>query len=256
MGFKNTVEIITKDIEELEKIVSNFQNYSRIPRIELDLALGKMQNIYELILMIRESEDQMTDPGKSSESPGHEDIKPGPETTMTQSRSNQPQDELPKGSIEFLNNDEMLREEKKEESAKEPELKPEPPKSEKPKEENLENESKEKILGEKLKKQGAFINEKIGSGNKGKDLSSKIQSTPIKSISGSMGINDKFYFIRELFNGNAEYFREAMNVLDQADNFNEAYNYILNTFDWDMDSETVQQLLNLIRRKFISAGNE
>lgn len=71
-----------------------------------------------------------------------------------------------------------------------------------------------------------------------------------------MGINDKFYFIRELFNGNAEYFREAMNVLDQAENFNEAYTYIQKTFDWDMEGETVQQLLNLIRRKFINTGND
>jgi hypothetical protein len=256
MGFKNTVEIITKDIEELEKIVRNFQNYSRIPRIELDLALGKMQNIYELILLIRENEDQMTDHPSSGNSPGHEDlIKPPASSPSESHRSSEKHQE--EDSLEFINEEEQPKEEiKKQETEIKPESSADQPGKEETKEKNLDKEQKEKIIAEKFLKQGEFINEKIGGGNKGRDLSSRIQSTPIKSIGGSMGINDKFYFIRELFNGNAEYFRQAMNVLDQAENFNEAYTYIQKTFDWDMDSETVQQLLNLIRRKFISTGND
>ncbi|MFW5645621.1 MAG: hypothetical protein ACOCZL_06875, partial [Bacteroidota bacterium] len=58
MGFKNTIEIITKDIQELEKIVRNFENYSRIPGIEMDLALDKTRNLYELLLMIKDFNNQ------------------------------------------------------------------------------------------------------------------------------------------------------------------------------------------------------
>lgn len=257
MGFNNTVEIITKDIEELEKIIRNFQNYSRIPRIELDLALGKMQNIYEMILMIRETEEEIPPPPKTRLSPEHEDIHP------VEQKSREEMDPVPGNSgneedtVEFLEEEEEEREQEQEQeetAQKEVEAEKKTAGDEE-ESENKELSQKEKILAEKFRKEGD-VNEKIGGGSKGKDLSSKIQSTPIKSIAGSMGINDKFIFIRELFNGNAENFRTAMSVLDQATNFNEAYNYLLNTFNWDMNSEIVQQLLNLIRRKFISPGNE
>ena len=35
-------------------LVSNFKNYSRIPSIELDLALSRLRNVYDLLLMFRE----------------------------------------------------------------------------------------------------------------------------------------------------------------------------------------------------------
>jgi hypothetical protein len=47
-----------------------------------------------------------------------------------------------------------------------------------------------------------------------------------------------------------------MDELDEAHNFNDAYSLLMSKFQWDMDSEPVQMLLNLIRRKFITAGNE
>ena len=82
-----------------------------------------------------------------------------------------------------------------------------------------------------------------------------MQASPIKSITGSIGLNDKFYYIRELFKGNTEEFSLTLGVLDNAHNFNEAYNYLIEHFDWDMESEAVQQLLSLIRRKFITGEN-
>jgi hypothetical protein len=101
-----------------------------------------------------------------------------------------------------------------------------------------------------------FLNEKFGEQNKKNDIASKLQGQAIKSIAGSIGINDKFFYIRELFAGNAESFRLTMEELDIARNFNEAYSLLLDKFQWDMESEPVQMLLNLIRRKFITSGNE
>ncbi len=252
MGFKNTIEIITKDIQELEKIVRNFENYSRIPGIDLDLALDKTRNLYELLLMIREyeRESSQNDPPSKNKN----EIQSGSHAEKPE----QPATEESRGNIypdkvEFIDentqeeNNKPVNEEKQ--AYEEKKTDPEPPV------EKNGSSLKDKIIAEKFQQHNDFLNERIGGNKTGKDLSAKIQSTPIKSISGSMGINDKFFFIRELFNGNAENFHLAMKTLDDASNFNEAYNYLLNTFEWDMDSETVQQLLNLIRRKFISTGN-
>lgn len=256
MGFKNTIEIITKDIQELEKIVGNFQNYSRIPKIEIDLALNKMQNLYDLLLMIREHEEEFH-PDESPKNIPAENSMNVIETSKPGNASTEVEKEK-KEKFEFISSEEL------------PTVAPgnsNPPLIEQPETQKAEKTHevheivspptpKEKVLGEKFRSTGEYINEKIGSGKPVKDLSSRIQSSPIRSISGSMGINDKFFFIRELFYGNADNFNQAMKTLDQMTNFNHAYNYLLGNFEWDMDSEPVQQLLTLIRRKFISTGNE
>ena len=256
MSFKNTFEIITKDIQELEKIVGNFQNYSRIPKIEIDLALRKLQNLYELLLMIREHENESR----------HND--PKPEYKTTDNNDHDVQEKIVDSSVAMEN----LQKEQIEflpveaEPASHPEI-PKPKANMQPvvnKEEPAitapepvsTTATKEKILAEKFPQTREFINEKIGGTASGKDLTSKMQSSPIKSISGSMGINDKFFFIRELFHGNADNFNQTLKTLDQMPNFNQAYSYLLSTFEWDMDSLPVQQMLTLIRRKFISPGNE
>lgn len=224
MAYKNTFELISKDIQDIEKLVANFQNYSRIPGIELDLALSKLRNVYDILLMFRENS-----PEGNSEAPGpSESEKPA----IREEKTVAPSPSKPVGEVN------------------EPEKQGvEPPKIPR-------NPGTDQILAEKFKSEQAHINEIIGANSKKSDLSARLNASPIKSISGSIGINDKFFFIRELFAGNAESFRQAMNTLDEADNFNNAYNYLVKTYGWDMDSEAVQQLLNLIRRKFISRGNE
>jgi hypothetical protein len=88
------------------------------------------------------------------------------------------------------------------------------------------------------------------------DISSVHQLSPIKTISGSIGINDKFLLIRELFSDDPDLFKKTMEELDSSVNFNAAYSMLMNNFNWDMKSDPVQMLLNLVRRKFISPGNE
>jgi hypothetical protein len=72
----------------------------------------------------------------------------------------------------------------------------------------------------------------------------------------AIGINDRYNFIRELFNNDTTAFEGAIKFLNDATSFNDAYNYMLLYFNWDMDSEPVQQLLEIIRRKFIKNRNE
>lgn len=78
----------------------------------------------------------------------------------------------------------------------------------------------------------------------------------VTSLHTAIGINDRFTFIRELFRNDSAAYENAIGVLNDAASFNDAYNYMTRHFDWDMDSETVQQLLNIIRRKFIKGRHE
>ncbi len=241
MEFKTTLEIVTKDIQDIEKLVSNFKNYSRIPNIELDLALSRLRNVYDLLLMFRDdSAGGLHNPvvAPIAEKSEHfsnplpaEDIYQEPVPVISAEQ-------------EIIRAAEIIAPVQNEITIPNPEPHPQPQPQPQPNPQPQPKEAK------------VFINEKLAETAVKKDVASRIQSQGIKSIAGSLGINDKFFFIRELFAGNAETFRQTMAELDDAKNFNDAYTILTSKFTWDMDSEPVQTLLNLIRRKFITSGNE
>ncbi|MFC2112150.1 hypothetical protein ACFLTA_02695 [Bacteroidota bacterium] len=109
-------------------------------------------------------------------------------------------------------------------------------------------------LGDKFKGEQKFINESLA--DKKQDLGSKIHSTPISNIGSALGVNDRFKLINDLFNGDKDSFQKTIGILDGAPNFNEAFSYISSSFDWDMEGDSVQLLLELVRRKFIVNQNE
>jgi hypothetical protein len=128
-----------------------------------------------------------------------------------------------------------------------------------------ESEKKEKvspekksagIIADRLAGAKHFRNEELGKTFHGTDLSSKLQSQPLKDIGAAIGVNDRFYYIRELFNGDSKKFDNAIKVLNNSRNFNEAFNYLSENYNWDMDDPAVQNLLELIRRKHIISSDE
>lgn len=54
MEIKYTLEILTKDIQEIEKLVGNLQNSPKGSTLELDMALSKLRNVYDILTVIRE----------------------------------------------------------------------------------------------------------------------------------------------------------------------------------------------------------
>lgn len=116
--------------------------------------------------------------------------------------------------------------------------------------------SEQAILADKYQEEKKFINESLAENGRKADISSKITSKPIRNISSALGINDRFKLVNDLFNGDRDSYQNAINILDGASNFNEAFNYITSSFDWDMEEESVQILLELVRRKFIVNQDE
>ena len=106
-------------------------------------------------------------------------------------------------------------------------------------------------LAEKYQGGKNYINEQLARDKEKGDLSAKLQSKPIGDIAGAIGINDKYKLIRDLFSGNPEVFEKTVTELNRATNFNEAFKYLNANFDWEMEDESVQLLLDLVRRKFI-----
>ena len=65
----------------------------------------------------------------------------------------------------------------------------------------------------------------------------------------TVGINDRFQYIRELFDGSSDKYTEAVSSLDSMSNINEAVAYLQHNFKWKKN-ETSLKFVNLIKRRF------
>jgi hypothetical protein len=117
--------------------------------------------------------------------------------------------------------------------------------------ETIENSEKahSEILGEKYQGKKKFRNEMLGSGKK--DMASVLQNKPIFDLTKAIGINDKFLYTKELFNGNAELYSKTIKQLNEFSDINDALIYIQDNFSWDDKNEAANQLIDLVRRKLL-----
>jgi len=252
MEFKHTIEILTKDIQDIEKLVDNFNNYSSIPNIELELALAKLRNVYDVLLMLRENTLSTSTVAKTEEPKSI----PKPNKVTDKKHTVPAKDKVPS-----LTEEELTKSINEIESSKTPEagileIENIPTQEKKSSHAKKSIPKTQKIVAEKFSQDKTYLNEMLWEQLSKTDISAIHQLSPIKTISGSIGLNDKFLLIRELFSNDHDLFKKTMTELDNSANFNAAYSLLMNNFSWDMKSEPVQLLLNLLRRKFISPGNE
>lgn len=71
------------------------------------------------------------------------------------------------------------------------------------------------------------------------------------SLRQSIGINDKYILMRDLFAGDADYYESAISALDEFDNLDEAMLYIHDNFRWSPNSEGARLLMELLACKLI-----
>jgi hypothetical protein len=97
------------------------------------------------------------------------------------------------------------------------------------------------------------IAKKISENRQEEILADKIRKTKIRSLFETIGINEKFYFINELFGGNMSEYNQAISSLDQFIQPEESLKSLYEISQlrkWNTDSEAFKQLLELVERKF------
>ena len=80
-------------------------------------------------------------------------------------------------------------------------------------------------------------------------LEHKLSNRPVSSIQSAIGINDRFQYIRELFEGSADNFVKTVADLDSMNDIKEAVNYLQSNFKWKKN-DTSLKFVNLIKRRF------
>lgn len=109
-----------------------------------------------------------------------------------------------------------------------------------------QNEGKsKKVLGEQFSKEPS-LNERFAETTlKG----SKIKGKPVTSIKTAIGINDRFLYIRELFQNNSDNFEKTIATLDQFGSFIEAIEHLEKNFKWQKN-DTSLKFMDLVKRRF------
>ena len=76
-----------------------------------------------------------------------------------------------------------------------------------------------------------------------------VENGPVRSLKGSIGLNDKFMIIRTLFGGDAELYEHTIDELEEFTDLDEALLYLHDNFRWKPDNEGVNMLVGLLMRK-------
>jgi hypothetical protein len=99
------------------------------------------------------------------------------------------------------------------------------------------------------------INDKFSSNADHQTLADKLGQQPIKDLTKSIGLNQKFLFMNDLFEGENEKYKAAVETINNFSTFIDADKYInndlKNKFNWDLDSISAQKFIDLVKRRFL-----
>jgi len=241
MDFNATIDLIIRELEEAREIMDDLKKFPDAPILEIELAKSKIRNAGEVIAFLKQHNENVTSIRKEE----HTDkIKIIESRTLPEEETIIPvqkQDPVKRGETKIPpvhEAPEIISEEEKKDPGK-----PDVERTEK-------KPFVAPIIADTFSHLANRFNEQIGE-KQGEDLS-YTRGRHYTNLSDSIGVNDRFYYIRELFEGNREAYNEAIGRLEKAQNMNEAKEIVLSFKKDKRDIPATKQLLELIKRKFAS----
>lgn len=108
-------------------------------------------------------------------------------------------------------------------------------------------------LADQFKNDKKSVYEQIGKASEEHSIAEKLQQKPISDLVKSIGINDRFLLIKELFNNNGDEYNEAIQLLNNFSTIVQAFDYLdvlRQKFDWNENANASLKLYDLVRRKY------
>jgi len=221
MDLKSAINIILKDLDEAEALINDLKTKPDFPELQIELARSKCKSAGDLIRLI-------------GELVGEEKVEAKAEAEAEAEAKEKAEE---KAKAEDEAEAEAEAKEKAEEKAEA---------EEKAKAEAKVAKEAEHIVADRFAHLSSRINEKVGEKKK---TEGKTRTIPVNDLNKAIGINDRFYFIRELFNGNHERYRELVNSLNLVQSMEEALE-IMNSMLGEMaGSEPTITLLELVESR-------
>lgn len=261
MENKKILRILLNDLEEIEEIV-NEKDRACFDALEIAFINNRIRGSKKLIQLLSQREEgengkkiqeetgilENKEVDLNRQKERVEVIKqpvveePGPLTEQAVAEQNQPEIIEEKPIVQEIEKKEIVQEEAKIETVE----KVQPQKSSDEIMHDEPEEKKDQRLGDKFTKEKSvndLINTEIN------NLEHKLSNRPVASIRAAIGINDRFQYIRELFEGNAEKYNETVTSLDNFKNISEAVHYLQNNFNWKKTDISLK-FVQLVKRRF------
>ncbi|MEI6455452.1 MAG: hypothetical protein WCO93_04115 [bacterium] len=213
---KGELQALLEAINEQFEILRGYDE--KIPRIEYDIIRDNVRKFYEDLHRLRKLYDH------AEPQPEAKRILPVPETVV---KAPQPEPEKPKKTAE----PEIL---------KEVTPKPASRKPAKPPDVDL-FAGEEPTFSIKLREA------------RDKSLGPKVSPEKSRELKSSIGINEKFMFINELFDGNLREYNDAIEVLGGFETLNDASEYLdllKKRHFWDTGSRAFKKLSEIVTKRY------
>lgn len=111
-----------------------------------------------------------------------------------------------------------------------------------------EEEEEEEVMDFFYDDRASILDPESGSGIRWMD---DVPGPKVKDLSEAINLNDKLFFIRELFNGDSEQYRLSIQRLNDMTSLSEALEYTRVAFpDWNEESDEIYRFYMILRRKF------
>ena len=239
MENKKLINILLKDVEELEGLISDIKIKKEFNFLEIEFLHTRTKGILQLMQMLKNFESEIKTPLEIKEE----------KIVVVEEIKTPAVEKEPETSTKKTVEPEVVKVEEKVSETK--------PKVETPiilPESNIATSNIEleetniktgNRLGDKFIKEKS-VNDIVEGNNK---LEFKLSNRPISNIQAAIGINDRFQYIRELFDGSSEKYTSTITALDSMSNINEAVNYIQQNFKWKKN-ETSLKFINIVKRRF------
>jgi hypothetical protein len=259
MNKNELLRILQTDIEELKLLVESMQQIQDVPDIMKDLAIRKTEYVLDELKKLKNSTEEHTDFNDNSEqkiiaSNTNNDLPPTPDSndsieeiaieetkdeivaefTVSTIIENSTPEEEP-ASVNFSSQTEDISVTTIEENT----------------ENKLESTNQKELIGtiianEKIVTEKKITNE-IFSSQSTKRVGNKFFGQSLKK---AINLNDRYRYQRELFGGNVDLMNKIIDILDGMNSLDEAKEYVKKEFDWDEQSETVNDFYSLLESRF------
>jgi len=219
MDFNATIDLIIKDLNEARDIIDDLKKYPGVPMLQVELAKAKCKTAGEVISLLKNLKE-IIPPAEEQK----QETKKVPETTSEAE------------TIALVKEPDSI-----------------PAVEEKPENKRTGKKSKESaIMADKFSHLSNRFNEKLGAQKGEDDFPDMFKTKPLSNLSEAIGVNDRFLFIREIFNDNKDAYTSAMSQLDKAENMNDARAILMSYTGNSEENKAVKQLLSLVKRKLPS----
>lgn len=97
------------------------------------------------------------------------------------------------------------------------------------------------------------VHRKIASKGSSKTLADKLHHNPIKDLKSAIGINEKFLFVNQLFEGNLQNYSAAIEKINSVNDYGMAKQVaadLAGQLNWDDNNEHVKNFMELVERRF------